>query len=168
MGQPHDEQLKIWQSEMRNFHSFYARVSGQVDFLDGARPVWEAIVRLEEAVHPEDFPDVEQESLDHSLWAASEWLIYCADILFEKLNQPKMRLQLSKDFRHSDASDADVDDAGKIKRWEFWKERLSERLVARNKNDEVAQHVSDALKSMEAAEKKYKPTWAQVASRHRR
>ena len=102
--------------------------------------------------------------MDCRVWVATEWIVQCAEVLFEEmsskkeLNEAKARVLRTGSLCGND--DDDEDDGKKKKtqplsvaRWEFWKRRFKEIAAHADElgldgGGSTVKRISDALKRM--------------------
>lgn len=87
------------------------------------------------------------------VWVATEWIIQCADILFQAMNS-KEELDKNTARALSTGSLCEGKAPLSVERWEFWKKRFSELATdagGLSLSEDIKTRISDALKSMDAA-----------------
>ncbi|KAI0378644.1 hypothetical protein F5Y04DRAFT_142704 [Hypomontagnella monticulosa] len=132
----------------KNLNSFVARVTstGFAPWLN--LPIWQLRVALEE-------PPLKGPLLECQLWVASEWIIYCADLIFEDVNsKEELNEAMARVLRRGSLC-ADKPPLG-IERWEFWKKRFSDLSADADSlglNSTLSERMTEALKKMESVEK---------------
>ncbi|CAJ2507303.1 Uu.00g084890.m01.CDS01 [Anthostomella pinea] len=109
-----EEEFAKW----KNLNSFIARLTytGFAPWLN--LPIWQLREALEE-------PPVKSAAMNCRLWVASEWILHCADVIYEDM---KTGSQLGESTARSlrTGSLCDGETPLSLKRWAFWKKRFSE------------------------------------------
>ncbi|KAK0645294.1 hypothetical protein DIS24_g8068 [Lasiodiplodia hormozganensis] len=113
-------------------------------------PIWQLRAALEE-------PIVKGPAMECRLQVASEWLLHCAGPIFKdmKLDEDEeVDESLARALRTGPLCEGKAPQS--VERWNFWKKRLSElsgELGSLEVDPGIKGRISDALKSMEVAEK---------------
>ncbi|OTA94725.1 hypothetical protein M434DRAFT_394512 [Hypoxylon sp. CO27-5] len=138
-----DEEFTKW----KNFNSFVARVTstGFAPWL--SFPIWQLRTALEE-------PPVKGSAMDCRLWVASEWIIHCADIIFEDISSLK---DPDEGLARSLSAGPLYDGKALLgaERWKFWKRRFSELNADSGKlelDNAVSNRILEALERMDKIE----------------
>ncbi|KAI1409448.1 hypothetical protein F5Y13DRAFT_181956 [Hypoxylon sp. FL1857] len=143
-GEESKEEFDKWE----NLNSFVARVTstGFAPWLNF--PIWQLRMALEE-------PPLKGPAMSCRLWVASEWIIHCANLIFEEIgstNEP-------------DESTARALGPGPLydgkeilgrERWEFWKRKFSELNNEAGKlelDTAIAKRIGETVKVMDAITK---------------
>lgn len=93
--------------------------------------------------------------MESRLWVATEWMIKCADVVFEVVGaEGQLDEKLARPLKGGSLC-ANVAPAS-LERWAFWKKRLAE-LAADVKglevDDSIGARITDALQRMDEVEK---------------
>jgi hypothetical protein len=137
------EEFRRW----KNLNSFLARLAGNGIIHVPIFAYWEFRYDLES-------PSVKGTRMDCRVWCASEWMIHCADGLFERMN---LKEKPSEDGARAFSTGplAKHIPVWSMERWEFWKMRFAEIATEAGSlglDSAMTVRISDALKSMHAAE----------------
>ncbi|KAI1772962.1 hypothetical protein F4818DRAFT_424505 [Hypoxylon cercidicola] len=143
-GEETEELLEEF-SRWKNLNSFVARLPSH-GFIPGINfPVWQLREALEE-------PPVEGRALECQIWVATEWIINCADILFDEMNsKEEPDKDTARAFRGGSLYDGRPPFS--LERWAFWKTRFSElsaNATSLGLDSATIARISDALKSMDS------------------
>ncbi len=140
LGLDSGEELTKWE----NLNSFIA----QFIKYDPVIPLFLPVCPLRQAL--EEPPWGESKRAEGGrLWVASMWMIECAGpIYLEMISERKQDAPFALEHRTGQLYDAKP--LG-VERWQFWKKRFSELIT--DADATAASHISDALRSMEAADK---------------
>ncbi len=139
------EQLSEDFAKWKSLNSFIARLTsaGFAPWLN--LPIWQLRMALEES-------PVKGPAMECRLWVASEWIIHCANPIFEDLNSKE---ELDESTARSLRTGPLCDNIApmSIERWEYWKKRFSELATDASSlglDNAIGVRISDALKSMDA------------------
>ncbi|KAK7741776.1 hypothetical protein SLS53_004840 [Cytospora paraplurivora] len=141
-----EESEKIFAS-WRSLNSFTSRITS-ADFVQWLNlPIWNLREAFEE-------PPLKGSAMDCHIWVAAEWIINCADVLFEYLssNTP-LDAHQARSLRTGSLCE-DIKPLS-VERWDFWKRRFSELAADADGlglGDTSLERITEALKSMENIE----------------
>lgn len=91
-----------------------------------------------------------QPAFESNMWGASEWMIQSAGSLFQLMkceDQPE-----GASLSVGDLCDPESFPAFSIDRWNYWKQRFTEKAKMLNPEGDAVRHVRQALRCMKAAE----------------
>ncbi|KAI4862153.1 hypothetical protein F4820DRAFT_431489 [Hypoxylon rubiginosum] len=128
----------------RNYNSFIARITRDDFNFWLVLPVWQLRETLEE-------PPVKGSAMRCRIWVASEWIIHCADHIFNFMNtKDDVDESTARAFKGGPLYDGRPPLS--VERWEFWKQRFSALLTDATSlelDGPIAVWILDALKSMD-------------------
>ncbi|KAK0647223.1 hypothetical protein DIS24_g7919 [Lasiodiplodia hormozganensis] len=143
-GEDVGEEFTKWE----NLNSFVARLTkaGFAPWLNF--PIWQLRMTLEE-------PPVKGPAMACRLRVAAEWVIHCADAIFEEMNsKEELDESLARALRTGPLYEGKPPLS--IERWDFWKKRFSEiggDLGNLEVDSAMSRQISDALRSIDAVGK---------------
>lgn len=96
--------------------------------------------------------------MDCQVWVATEWIIQCANILFEFFcSKEELDEAATRAFRTGSLCDDNKVPILSIERWNFWKERFSDIAADADNlglDSTTTARIPDALKRMDEVAKK--------------
>ncbi|KAI1079784.1 hypothetical protein F5B20DRAFT_542408 [Whalleya microplaca] len=142
------EELNQDFAKWKNLNSFVARLTS-TDFAPWMNlPIWQLRTALEE-------PPERGSTMECRVWAASEWLIQCANVILDEMDS-KEELDESTARAIKTGPLFDGNPPLSVERWEFWRKRLSEisnDTSSLELDSAISERISDALKSMDAVKR---------------
>ncbi|XXH00800.1 hypothetical protein Hte_007151 [Hypoxylon texense] len=134
-------------SRWRNYNSFIARITRDHFNFWLVIPMWQLRDTLEE-------PPMKGSAMRCRIWVASEWIIHCADHLFNFVNtKDDIDESTARAFKGGPLYDGRPPLG--VERWQFWKKRFSElaaNATSLELDGSTTGRISDALKSMDGVE----------------
>ncbi|KAI0161952.1 hypothetical protein GGR52DRAFT_561811 [Hypoxylon sp. FL1284] len=126
----------------KNLNSFIARLSSN-GFVPGMSfPIWQLREALEDPA-----TGVSKVVMECRIWVACEWIINCANIIFEDMNS---KIELDEGSARALRGGPLYD--GKplsLDRWSFWKRRLSQ-LSSDMAGSDITARIANALDCMDS------------------
>ncbi|KAI1213843.1 uncharacterized protein F4807DRAFT_409338 [Annulohypoxylon truncatum] len=129
----------------KNQNSFAARLTGPSFAPWLTLPIWQ----LREALETPPAKGARQEC---RVWVACEWILRCAEIIFEDMNSDE---EPNNAFQTGSLCGEDIPQFS-IKRWEFWKKRLGEIAADAESlklEGPILERISDTVMRMETVQK---------------